>query len=96
MTVIRDAIELFTAENGAEPTAPATELLEYLRDTSFPECPVGDFANPAGIEIVGTPGDLTATPNSDDAWKYSTESGNFIINSADESVLNAGEFYHNW
>ena len=96
LTVIRDAIELFVAEEGDFPTTPSTELLPYLRDSSFPESPIGSPTNPAAITVVGTTGPLSADGTPSTGWKYSTADGSFIINSGDSTVLEPAVSYDAW
>ena len=90
VAVIRDAIERYAADNGAElPGTGATgntadqagfklDLRDYLRG-SFPECPVGN-ANDANVKIqtTGSP-----TVGGTEGWAYSSDTGEFIINNSD-------------
>ncbi|MEM7312228.1 MAG: prepilin-type N-terminal cleavage/methylation domain-containing protein [Planctomycetota bacterium] len=98
--VIRDAIELYVAENqGTLPTAPETDLLPYLRDTAFPPVTVGDAADTVGanqVSIVATSGVLTADATPTKGWKYSTASGEFIINSGATTILEPDFTYDQW
>jgi general secretion pathway protein G len=92
LAVVRDAIERYAAENGG--TLPGatdqseatfkTDIEPYLRGP-FPECPVGDFSDPSGIDMVAG-SDITAGASATKGWRYSYESGEFIINSASTSV----------
>lgn len=97
LAVVRDSIERYAAENGGElPGADGdsatfkADLQTYLRGP-FPECPVGDFTTADGVEMA-TGSDITATSNATEGWKYSSESGEFIINTdagsaSDSSIL---------
>lgn len=84
--VVRDAIERFAAENGGD--FPGTDeatfkaaIAPYLRG-AFPTCPVGaNKNNEVAVTTVATiplPVDGTAAKG----WRYSTATGEFIINSA--------------
>jgi general secretion pathway protein G len=80
--VIRDAIERYAADNAgalpADPTATAFTQI-YLRG-AFPKCPVG--LKDATISLVSVAaGALTADAAPTKSWKFSTLSGEIIINS---------------
>ncbi|HBN78987.1 MAG TPA: hypothetical protein DD473_24880 [Planctomycetaceae bacterium] len=85
LTVIRDAIELYKAQNGSYPssansTAFHTDLSPYVRG-QFPNVEVG--ANKGGNDVrihSGSP-----TPSGTEAWAYDTSDGGFIINDATSS-----------
>lgn len=84
LTVVRDAIDLYAAENGgALPGADATEatfksdLLPYLR--AFPTCPVGPALNDE-VQVTNGAGPLSGGTNPPKSWKYSAVTGEFIIN----------------
>jgi general secretion pathway protein G len=92
LAVVRDAIERYAAENGgtlpgASDQTEATfkvDIEPYLRGP-FPTCPVGDFSDPGGVDVIaGT--DITAGAAATKGWRYSYESGEFIINTADDSA----------
>jgi general secretion pathway protein G len=80
LSVVRDAIELYAADNGSlPPCANSTTSLQdalkpYLR--SFPACPVGTQDD----EVTGTTVDPLAADNAT-GWKYNTGTGEFISNS---------------
>jgi general secretion pathway protein G len=79
LSVVRDAIERYAADNAgtlpADPTLPAF-ITKYLRGSNFPKCPVGANKNTATIKLQ-----TTSTPDSTTAWLYNTATGEFIINS---------------
>jgi prepilin-type N-terminal cleavage/methylation domain-containing protein len=98
LAIIRDAIELYVAENnGAFPSAPETQLLTYLRDDAFPACPVGGLAATAAaqINIVTGTGPLAADSTPAKGWKYNSDNGELIINSSGTSVID-GASYDTW
>lgn len=100
LAIIRDAVELYVAENnGNFPQTPATDLLTYLRDDSFPECPVGDLDSDKAAQVkvgaFGTSSPLTADSNPEMGWKYNTDNGEFIINNGSASVID-GFTYDSW
>ena len=77
LSVLRDAIERYAADNGSKPTASiATELLTYLRGSTFPNCPVGAKAGENGVKAAAN-----STVDSSTAWLYNTSTGEFLINS---------------
>lgn len=84
--VIRDAIELFVAENGGDlPGANGTEATfksdidPYLRgNATFPKCPVG--AKDDGVKMVAGAGALAGEAAPTDSWAYGYETGEFIVN----------------
>jgi prepilin-type N-terminal cleavage/methylation domain-containing protein len=87
LAVVRDAIERYAADRGGQlPADPSTDLLpDYLRG-SFPECPVGEAPSAARAQVATTTGagiSADATPLK--GWKYSTDEGEFIINSSTQS-----------
>lgn len=80
LAVIRDAIELYRAQNTAYPTgaALATNLEPYVRG-SFPTCQVGNlnaniFVSAADPIVVGGAGQ---------GWAYNQTTGEFVVNHAD-------------
>ena len=88
LSIVRDAIELYAAENGGDlpPCADATTSLQtalkpYIRGT-FPKSPVGsknqdvkaDAADPLGADAIPVTG-----------WMYNTSTGEFICNSPELS-----------
>lgn len=93
--VVRNAIELYAAENGGNlPGEAGTEadlhadLDSYLRGAAFPACPVGPVANQnnsvtiapdAEDPLAGVKADLTG-------WRYNKATGEFICNNEDPTV----------
>ncbi|MGD9634125.1 MAG: type II secretion system protein [Pirellulales bacterium] len=86
LSVVRDAIERYAAENGGDfpGTNEATfksAITPYLRGT-FPTCPVGnknanvDVTN-AGVTPLGVNAGATT------GWRYDYQTGEFIVNSSD-------------
>jgi general secretion pathway protein G len=80
LSVVRDAIERYTAEHGG--ALPGTDeatfkalLLPYLR--VFPKSPL---TNTDTVAIATTSG--TTTPTGAQAWMYNKADGTFIVNSA--------------
>lgn len=84
LAVIRNAIELYTAQNnGSLPGSGidfVTDITPYLRD-GIPVCPVGN-AN-ANVAVVSA---ATPTVTGTEGWMYSSTSGTFICNSSDTDV----------
>ena len=85
LSIVRDAIELYTADNGGTlpPCANATSSLQdalkdYIRG-DFPKSPVGVKNNQVSATAT-SPVTADATPA--DGWKYNTSTGEFICNSA--------------
>lgn len=74
LSVVRNAIELYAAQNGgAMPADPSSDLADYLRG-DFPASPVG--AGDSSVTIVTATTALSAADASD--WRYSSGSGEFI------------------
>ena len=84
LSIIRDAIELYVADNGGSlPASPTTSALHahlspYIRGT-FPVSPVGAMNN-----LIESSSDdpLTGTASPTEGWKYNPSTGEFICNSA--------------
>jgi len=77
LSIIRNAIEMYTAQNGGtKPTVANIDsvLLTYIRG-SWPACPVGANAGDAAV-AAGT------TPAGTEGWMYDATTGAFIINSS--------------
>ena len=78
--VIRDAIELFYAQNGVYPgqtggeSGLKTDLATTMR-FPFPACPVGNQNN-----NIRATADDPLSPSGPDGWTYSKTTGEFIIN----------------
>ena len=82
LSVVRDAIERYAAENaGALPTAPATDLIsgDLLR-SPFPKPGIGANKDDATV-AVSAANPLIATAGTE-GWVYNTTTGEFIINDA--------------
>lgn len=84
LSIIRDAIELYAANNGGDlpPCANLTASFQdavqpYIRGT-FPACPVGVQNN--HVEATTTT-PVVATASAVAGWKYNTTTGEFICNS---------------
>jgi general secretion pathway protein G len=83
LVVVRDAIELYRAQNGSYPSgASQAAFLTVLKDFikgPFPMCHVGNtnadvFISSANPITVGGTGQ---------GWAYNTKTGEFVINHAD-------------
>jgi general secretion pathway protein G len=84
LAVVRDAVEMFTAESGAKPTsAIATEIAPYLR-SGIPACPVGPNKGVATVKTVTSGAPVVSEANGD-GWVYSSDTGEFIVNCDDAS-----------
>ncbi len=90
LSILRDAIETYAAENGGvypPGTDPAfkTAVDPYLRGP-FPSCPVGG----------GTPDNVSfgTVPDLAGGWMYDETEGEIIINSTDLSDGGAGPAYN--
>ncbi len=85
LTVVRNAIELYRAQNGALPPAAdqaafKAALASYLQGP-FPKCEVGPSANQNTDIRIATAGTaLSASGNQ--GWAYDSTSGQFVVNSA--------------
>jgi len=79
LSVIRNAIELYAANEGSYPTATGGDLMAdlrpYLQGNTFPISPVG-----AGNATVALSTDNPLTPSGTEDWKYNATSGEFICN----------------
>ncbi len=80
LSVVRDAIELYAAENGGQLPGQSTnlpaDLQPYLRG-SFPTCPVG---TQDALITYATGQNIIADGSPTTSWKYSTDFGEFICN----------------
>lgn len=84
LAILRDAIELYTADNGGSlpPCANATTSLQdalkpYIRG-KFPVSPVG--SKDQDVEATTTT-PVVATASATEGWKYNTDTGEIICNS---------------
>jgi len=86
LSIVRDAIELYAAENGAVPANAtfATDILPFLRGSTFPTCPVGAQKGTNGVSNNAT------TNGSGGAWRY--VGGEFFINDAGASASGIGNY----
>ena len=85
LAVVRDAIDLYKADQGTLPAALATDLTPYLRG-AFPAVKVGAKKDQSGVATTNTAvaivvGDITATVA--DAWMFNVTTGELVINSTD-------------
>jgi general secretion pathway protein G len=87
LSIVRDAIELYAGKYGALPPCNGTggsdfrtAVAEFMRGT-FPTMPVGPVAiQDIDIESVASASPISATGSPTMGWKYSTTSGQFIVN----------------
>ncbi len=82
LSVVRDAIERYAAENaGALPSAPATDLISGgLLRAPFPACPLG--ANKGDATVATSAADPLTNVAGTDGWVYNTTTGEFISTDA--------------
>jgi general secretion pathway protein G len=97
LTIIRDAIEMYSAENaGALPAADGnsatfiSDIEDYLRG-SFPKSPVG--AKNATVSVVQAGAPLAADASPTEGWKYDNQTGEFICNCGDATKSDASVNY---
>lgn len=79
LVVVRDAIEMYRAENGAYPTSAATlatTLKPYLRGP-FPPAPLGANAGSSAV-AVGT--DPPTVVSGGAGWAFTVATGDFYLN----------------
>jgi general secretion pathway protein G len=85
LSIVRDAIELYAAENGSLPpcadatTSFQTALEPYIRG-NFPICPVGTQDDNVTADATDPLAAIDAT-----GWRYNTSTGEFISDSSDTS-----------
>ena len=94
LSVLRDAIERYAAENGGQLPGPneagfLAAVSPYIRG-QFPKCPVGANKN-ANIDV--TAADPITTTAAATGWVYSTATGEFIVNSGAASASDAAVTY---
>jgi prepilin-type N-terminal cleavage/methylation domain-containing protein len=79
LAVVRNAIELYAAEAGEYPTAPANDLMPelrpYLQGNTFPGSPIGAGDSTISVSAADP---LVADDTSD--WMYNATTGEFISN----------------
>jgi general secretion pathway protein G len=86
LVVVRDAIELYKAQNGSYPgaagsgTALQTDLATFLKGP-FPKSSVPGAGGGADVRYVTT-GTGAGTASGTQDWAYNTLDGSFIINKA--------------
>jgi general secretion pathway protein G len=84
LMVVRDAIELYKAQNGTYPgqsgsgTALQTDLKPFLKGP-FPKASVPGATGDAGVRYVTT-GTGTGSVSGTQDWAYNTVDGSFTIN----------------
>ena len=85
LAIIRDAIEMYKAQNGTYPGDAGTEA-DFKSDMagslkgSFPRNPLTAAAGDRSVSVQTTGTALTASGAQD--WKYDNSTGDFIINTA--------------
>ena len=94
LSVIRDAVERFAAENGGNLPGPdqagfLAAVSPYIRG-QFPKCPVGANQN-ASIDV--TSDNPIITTSNVTGWVYSTATGDFMVNSGAASASDAALTY---
>jgi general secretion pathway protein G len=93
---VRDAVELYKAQNGTYPQPSDSDELHtmlnaYLRGTVFPKVTVANKNSNA--VVLDTDDDPTVTAGSE-GWVYSKSTGEIIINSSDALSSNASVNYN--
>jgi general secretion pathway protein G len=95
--IVRDAIELYTAENGGsyppcsgDGSNFAAALKKYIRGP-FPVCPVGPAKNDDVLAATGVTTTGAAAPT--EGWKFNTDNGTFICNYSAVSASTPGVTY---
>ena len=91
--VVRDAIELYAAQNAGQLPGQSNDLpgdlTPYLRGP-FPTCPVG---TQDGTVTYATGQNITADASPTTSWKYSTDYGEFIVNDGGATASDASVNY---
>jgi general secretion pathway protein G len=99
LSILRTAIELHKAQNGALPGADGSQttfksdLAPYLRG-SFPAGPVGPAEGNSNV-FMSNSGTMNGSPTPTKAWKYQYPTGEFIFNYnglSNDGVTTYGEF----
>jgi general secretion pathway protein G len=100
LAIVRDAIEMYAANNGgALPPCDAggasfkAAIAQYIRGgvANFPTCPVGPAACRDNL-ITPTTGAPAGAVADATGWKYSTDTGEFIVNNS-TTVSSFGTVY---
>lgn len=84
LSVVRNAVQLFRAENGALPGELGTEAdfkadIEAMLNGPFPRAEIGNPGN--NVRIVSATGPLTAQGS--ESWAFNSSTGEFICNHPD-------------
>jgi prepilin-type N-terminal cleavage/methylation domain-containing protein len=86
LSVVRDAIERFSVNNGGKlpgadgsPLTFKKNLARYLRGP-FPKAPVGPAQGDNRVRMIGDGVQLTGRANPVRAWRYDYTTGEFIFN----------------
>ena len=81
LVVIRNAIELYRAQNGALPTADIKTQLQPFLQGAFPRAEVGATTNHNdSVRVVNDANPLS--PSGTEGWAYNRQTGQFIVNEA--------------
>lgn len=94
LSIVRDSIELYAADNGGAFPKPAdsaafhTMMEPYMRG-KFPACPVGKTDNAVKV-VTGTTA-AEATPTT--GWIYNKDNGEFICNCMDATPSDSSISY---
>ncbi len=83
LSVVRDTVQLYRAQNGALPGELGTEAdlkadLATMLSGPFPRAEVGNSGDTVRIQTSGA----NLTPSGVQSWAYDTVSGQFIVNHA--------------
>ena len=96
LDVVRDAIELYTADNGGSlPGASEveddfkTDLAPYLRG-DFPTCAVGPTTSQNAKVEFSSNNPLVGSVGGDTGWVYNASTGDFICNNENPTASDAG------
>ncbi len=85
LSIVRDAVEIFAAENGGNRPRHDTEanflldILPSLRGNDFPTCPVGANSGSKAVSVAAATGGTQG-------WRYNA--GEFFINSGEFTANN--------
>ncbi len=86
LTVVRDAIQLYRAANGALPGELGTEAdlktdLATMLNGPFPQSEIGNTGNSIRVQTTGAALSASGT----ESWAYDNSTGQFIVNHASGS-----------
>jgi general secretion pathway protein G len=97
LSVVRDAIERYAAENGGQLPGQAgteagfkTDLEDYLRGP-FPTCPVG--LKDTTVRIQNDQLDLVGEDPPTKSWAYNRATGEFIVNLSTPTKIDSSVMY---